>query len=81
MKVRVRFFSYFRDLAGSEEIMEDLPEGQSVSDLLVRVARRFPKLEKARGCALAAVGLDYAPRDQQLRDGDEVSLFPPVQGG
>jgi molybdopterin converting factor small subunit len=31
--------------------------------------------------ALAAVGVDYQGGDYPLADGDEVSLFPPVQGG
>ncbi|HMJ66207.1 MAG TPA: MoaD/ThiS family protein [Candidatus Binatia bacterium] len=30
---------------------------------------------------LVGVGLEYAARDYQLREGDQVSLFPPVQGG
>jgi len=30
---------------------------------------------------LLAVGVDYQPRDFVLSNGDEVSLFPPVQGG
>jgi molybdopterin converting factor small subunit len=30
---------------------------------------------------LIAVGVEYQSRDYVLKDGDEVSLFPPVQGG
>ncbi|MGI8966275.1 MAG: MoaD/ThiS family protein [Limisphaerales bacterium] len=30
---------------------------------------------------LVAVGLDYQTWDYVLREGDEVSFFPPVQGG
>jgi molybdopterin converting factor small subunit len=30
---------------------------------------------------LLAVGVDYQDRKYILQDGDEVSLFPPVQGG
>jgi molybdopterin converting factor small subunit len=30
---------------------------------------------------LVAVGVDYQPKDYILKNGDEVSLFPPVQGG
>jgi molybdopterin converting factor small subunit len=30
---------------------------------------------------LMAVGVDYQPRDYVLKEGDVVSLFPPVQGG
>jgi molybdopterin converting factor small subunit len=41
----------------------------------------FPKLGVMKKSTLIAVGVDYQPRDYVLRDGDEVSLFPPVQGG
>jgi molybdopterin converting factor small subunit len=30
---------------------------------------------------LIAVGVDYQSRNHVLNEGDEVSLFPPVQGG
>ena len=30
---------------------------------------------------LMAVGVDYQDRSYVLKEGDEVSLFPPVQGG
>ena len=30
---------------------------------------------------LMAVGVDYQGRGYVLKEGDEVSLFPPVQGG
>jgi molybdopterin converting factor small subunit len=42
---------------------------------------RFPKLSAMKKSTLLAVGVDYQPRDYALQDGDEVSLFPPVQGG
>ena len=34
-----------------------------------------------RKSALMAVGVDYQHRGYVLKAGDEVSLFPPVQGG
>jgi molybdopterin converting factor small subunit len=42
---------------------------------------RFPKLEPMRRSTLLAVGVEYEGREYVLRPGDEVSLFPPVQGG
>jgi molybdopterin converting factor small subunit len=81
MEIRVQFFSYFKDLAGSGAVAEQLPEGATVSVLMARVHARFPKLAPLDKSTLVAVGVEYAPRDQILRDGDEVSLFPPVQGG
>ena len=42
---------------------------------------RFPKLGAMQKATLMAVGVDYQPRTYALHEGDEVSLFPPVQGG
>ena len=81
MKVRVQFYSYFKDLTGCAQATEELPPGSTLADLWNALVSRFPKLAPMRKSALIAVGVDYQPRDYVLKDGDEVSLFPPVQGG
>jgi molybdopterin converting factor small subunit len=81
MRVEIQFFSYFKEAAGCERASEELPEGATVRALMERVHARFPKLAPAARSTLVAVGLEYAPSDQRLKDGDQVSLFPPVQGG
>ena len=81
MTVYVRFYSYFKELTGSERAVEDLPEGATIADLQGQLALRFPQLETMRKSTLIAVGVDYQRGDYVLRAGDEVSLFPPVQGG
>lgn len=81
MTVRVQFWSYFKDLAGCAETSVTLSDGASIADLLRAVHARFPKLAAAEKSTLIAVGVDYQPRDHRLKDGDELSLFPPVQGG
>ena len=45
------------------------------------VFEKFPKLSAVQNSMLVAVGVDYQAGDYVLREGDEVSLFPPVQGG
>ena len=42
---------------------------------------QFPKLAEMKNSTLKAVGLEYEDDDFVLSDGDEVSFFPPVQGG
>ena len=42
---------------------------------------KFPKLSPMRKSTLLVVGVDYQSHEYILQDGDEVSLFPPVQGG
>lgn len=81
MQIPVHFYSYFKDLAGCENTIQEVPPNSTLGDLHDRLAREFPRLESMRKSTLIAVGLDYQTRDYILRDGDEVSLFPPVQGG
>ena len=81
MRVSVQFYSYFKDLTGSAETSEELANGATITELLKALFRRFPKLAAMEKSMLIAVGVDYQPRDYILKDGEEVSLFPPVQGG
>jgi molybdopterin converting factor small subunit len=81
MCVTVSFYSYFRDLTGCTQVVETLPEGSTLDDLFTQLAVRFPKLAAMRKSTLMAVGVDYQDRSCVLKTGDEVSLFPPVQGG
>jgi molybdopterin synthase catalytic subunit/molybdopterin converting factor small subunit len=73
MSVHVRLFAGLRERAGwsAREI-----EAATVADV-------WPELglgEEPAGL-LYAVNREYAERDRELRDGDEVALIPPVSGG
>ena len=81
MNVQVTFYSYFKDLTGLARTTEVLPDGSTIAELYRRLADRFPRLEAMQKSTLIAVGVDYQGRDHVLKEGDEVSLFPPVQGG
>jgi len=81
MQVTVCFYSYFKDLTGCAQVVETLAEGSTLDDLLQQLAVRFPKLAAMRKSTLMAVGVEYQDRSCVLKAGDEVSLFPPVQGG
>jgi molybdopterin converting factor small subunit len=81
MRVTVCFYSYFKDLTGCARITEELAAGSTLDDLFRALVVRFPKLSAMQKATLMAVGVDYQPRAYVLREGEEVSLFPPVQGG
>jgi MoaE-MoaD fusion protein len=72
--VRVRLFAALRARAGWSE--REL-------DGVTRVADVWPALELGEEPPglLYAVNREYAPREQELEDGDEVALIPPVSGG
>jgi molybdopterin converting factor small subunit len=81
MNIHVSFYSYFKELTGTAQLTELLPEGGTIDDLYRDLSARFPKLALMRKSTLIAVGVEYQGGDYVLRDGDQVSMFPPVQGG
>lgn len=81
MIVRVQFYSYFKDLTGCIETQASLPEGSTIAELLAVLHRKFPRLKEMERSTLIAVGVEYQPKEFRLSENDEVSLFPPVQGG
>jgi molybdopterin synthase catalytic subunit/molybdopterin converting factor small subunit len=74
MRVTVRLFAGLREQAGwSQRELEDV----------ARVRDVWPELglgDEPPG-VLYAVNRTYAEADQELADGDEVALIPPVSGG
>ena len=81
MRIKVNFYSYFKELAGCAEVIEEVPAGSTLEALLGCVYQRCPKLHPMRKSTLTAVGVEYQDGRYALKEGDEVSLFPPVQGG
>jgi molybdopterin synthase catalytic subunit len=74
MAVTVKLFAGLRERAGWSERELDGVE---------RVADVWPALDLGAEPAglLYAVNMEYAERERELADGDEVALIPPVSGG
>lgn len=81
MQIRVTFYSYFKELTGCGETTEAISAGATLGALHEQLMARFPKLASMKKSTLLAVGVEYQTQDYVLKEGDEVSLFPPVQGG
>jgi MoaD family protein len=81
MKIEVQFFSRLRDVVGESRLERNAPDGQTVGGLLESLYAAYPGLREWDAHILTAVGLEYAGRNQPLREGDSVSIMPPVQGG
>jgi molybdopterin converting factor small subunit len=81
VNVTIQFFSYFKELTGLQQCDRTLPPGATLGQLHDELCAELPALREMSRSTLLAVGVDYQPRTHPLKDGDVVSLFPPVQGG
>lgn len=81
MKVTVRFFATYRDVAGKPQIEIEMDDGASLGDLLERLYDTYPKLKKWSESIICSVNRKYADDDKVLEPGDEIALLPPVSGG
>ena len=81
MRVSFLLWAQMRVAAGRSRIELELPDGARLEEALDRFYERLPEMCIHRSTARAAVGNEYATDNQILREGDEISLIPPVQGG
>jgi molybdopterin converting factor subunit 1 len=80
MQVRVLLFAQYRDAAGVGELCFDLPAGATAMDAVARLRSAHPSPvipEKP----VVALNMTYASLSDELREGDELALLPPVAGG
>lgn len=80
-RVRVLLFAAYRERAGRAEVSLELERGATVAALVERLRRLFPRLAPPEQEVVVAVNQEYADPSQELREGDEVALIPPVSGG
>ncbi len=85
--VKVKLFANFREIAGTKEVEI---KAKHLSELLEELTNRFPALKevmfeggKLRDYVNIMVNGKFERKNLQLelRDDDEVALFPPVSGG
>ena len=81
MRIKVQFFSQLKEIAGTNELALDLPDGSTVADLLAHLYERFPKLEKWDASILVGIGVDFVDRNHVIQSHDQIAIMPPVQGG
>ena len=72
----MRLFAALRERAGFARVEVELVDGATVGDVwpLLQLGEEPPGM-------LYAVNRAYADRSEELREGDEVAVIPPVSGG
>ena len=81
INVRVLFFGAARDAAGHSEVDLSLHAPTDAANAFEQVLSAYPELRRFGRSLLFAVNQEYAPREREVLDGDELAFFPPVSGG
>ena len=81
MRVTIRLFARLRDLAGSGELVRDVPGPATVRTVWASLVAEMPGLSDYERTMSVAVNADYSRMTAPVRDGDEVAFLPPVSGG
>ncbi|MCD6472832.1 MoaD/ThiS family protein [Candidatus Aerophobetes bacterium] len=88
MKVKVKFSTIFRELSGVDKTEFSFPQSATVGDTLKKIVEDFPRLKKwipqngeVSDYVYVLLNGKYAPSQTQLKNDDEIVLFPPVAGG
>jgi molybdopterin synthase catalytic subunit len=84
MTVHVLFFGAARDVAGSGEVDMVLNGAATARTAFAAVLEKFPELRRFGRSLLFAVNQEYvspASSDREVKEGDELAVFPPVSGG
>jgi molybdopterin converting factor subunit 1 len=81
VRVIVRLFARLKDVAGSAELVRDVPPGSTVHTVWQGLVAQHPALAQYERSISCAVNEDYARMSHVLAAGDEIAFLPPVSGG
>lgn len=79
--IRVLFFGAARDVVDQNPLSLSFQGDATVSQAYQQLTEKFPGLERFGRSLLFAVNQEYATLDTDLKDDDELAIFPPVSGG
>ncbi|MFU8772729.1 MAG: molybdenum cofactor biosynthesis protein [Anaerolineales bacterium] len=80
-KVTIKFFANLREISGIVETTISLPDDSKVSDLKYYLKDKFPKIAPNLDTTLVSINREFAFGEDNIPDGAEIALFPPVSGG
>lgn len=85
MTVKIVYFAWVREKIGLDQEVYELPSAQTtIADLISSLKSRGAPYQEAlehETVIRAAINQEHALRDQVIKDGDEIALFPPMTGG
>ncbi|MGB7924758.1 MAG: molybdenum cofactor biosynthesis protein MoaE [Pyrinomonadaceae bacterium] len=82
IRVRVLFFGAAREIAGETEVELRVRAPATSASAFEEIMTNYPELRRYGRSLLFAINQEYARETgREVREGDELAVFPPVSGG
>jgi molybdopterin synthase sulfur carrier subunit len=87
MKINIRLFANFREVTGKKDLSLEV-KGDTVEDAISSLIAAYPGLDPLmlhdgtlKPYVNVLVNGKNATTGDEIKDGDELAIFPPVSGG
>lgn len=86
MKIKVKVYGPVKDAIGRNSLEVEIPAGGVIKDLLTRIISDYPGVayKNSEGITASHIFLrcsHIVEPDQILTEGDEINIFPYIEGG
>ena len=79
----IKYFAWIKDITNLEEEEIKVNEAKSLDELKTYIIEKYPDLKKhmIKEILRFAINQEYAVDNTNLKEEDEIAIFPPVSGG
>ena len=81
--MKIKYFAWIKDITNLEEEEINLNQAKNLDELKTHIIEKYPDLKKhmIKEILRFAINQEYAVNNTNLKDEDEIAIFPPVSGG
>jgi molybdopterin converting factor small subunit len=81
MLIKVKVIGRYRDIIGKQELELKVPNGDTIWHVIDVLIKLYPKIAKDKKFIMVSKNNTYTTKDEKVRNGDEITLSPPVVSG
>ena len=81
IKVVLVYLGQAREVAGTKEEQLELPAPAKIEQAIAQAFQSHPKLSDLKDTLKLLINGQWAATNAELKDGDRITLLPPVGGG
>jgi molybdopterin converting factor small subunit len=81
MKISVKVFGRYKDIAGKETIQIYITDGNTIQDVINAFVKLYPAAQNDKNRMMVTKNKMFSSYDMTVTQNDEITLSPPVVSG